>query len=101
MLQNFKNGYEVSEKSEIARNEKNDCAVRAIANAFRINYNMAHVFVNANFNRKKGKGTKDFTSILKQLSAAPITFEPSVYLMPIRKHFQLITLVICQKEVVN
>ena len=77
MLKNFKSGYEVSGSSATARNEKNDCAVRAIANAFRINYNMAHVFVNANFNRKKGKGTKDFTSILKQLSSAPITFEPS------------------------
>ena len=77
MLQNFKNGYEVSEKSEIAKNEKNDCAVRAIANAFRINYNMAHVFVTENFNRKKGKGTNNFTNVLKGLAKEPITFEPS------------------------
>ncbi len=60
MLQNFKNGYEVSEKSEIAKNEKNDCVVRALANAFEVNYNMAHVFVSKKFNRKNGKGTKFF-----------------------------------------
>jgi len=77
MLQNFKNGYEVSEKSEIAKKEKNDCVVRAFANAFEVNYNMAHVFVSKRFNRKKGKGTKFFNSTLKKLSKNPITFDPS------------------------
>jgi len=77
MLQNFKNGYEVSEKSEIAKNEKNDCVVRALANAFEVNYNMAHVFVEKKFNRKKGKGTKGFNHILKGLAKKAITFKPS------------------------
>ena len=77
MLQNFKNGYEVSEKSEIAKKEKNDCVVRALANAFEVNYNMAHVFVSKRFNRKKGKGTKFFNNTLKKLSKKSINFEPS------------------------
>ena len=55
MLKNFENGYLVSGSSEIAKTEKNDCAVRAIANACEVNYNQAHKFVNDNFNRKKGK----------------------------------------------
>ena len=58
MLQNFKNGYEVSAKSEIAKTETNDCVVRAFANAFEVNYNMAHVFVEKKFNRKKVKVQK-------------------------------------------
>ena len=77
MLKNFKNGYEVSEKSEIAKNEKNDCVVRAFANAFEINYNMAHAFVEKKFNRKKGKGTKFFNSTLKRLSKKSLNFEPA------------------------
>ena len=77
MLQNFKSGYEVSSKSEIAKVEKNDCVVRAIANAFKVNYNMAHVFVKTNFNRKNGKGTQATNSVLKQLSQKPISFAPA------------------------
>ena len=72
MLQNFKSGYEVSSKSEIARSEKNDCVVRAIANAFKVNYDMAHVFVKENFDRKDGKGTQATNSTLKQLAKNPI-----------------------------
>ena len=41
-LENFKNGYDVTLGSSLALNEKNDCAVRAFANAFSITYNMAH-----------------------------------------------------------
>ena len=77
MLKNFKNGYEVSSKSETAKKEKNDCVVRALANAFEVNYNQAHTFVEKKFNRKKGKGTKGFNSILKKLSEKLITFKPS------------------------
>lgn len=76
-LKNFKNGYEVSDKSEIAKKEKNDCVVRALANAFEINYNMAHVFVSKRFDRKKGKGTNGFNHILKGLSKKSINFKPS------------------------
>ena len=38
-LENFKNGYDVTVGSSLAVNEKNDCAVRAFANAFSITYN--------------------------------------------------------------
>ena len=77
MLQNFKSGYEVSSKSEIARSEKNDCVVRAIANAFKVNYDMAHVFVKENFDRKNGKGTHQTNTKLKQLAKKPIELDPS------------------------
>ena len=77
MLQNFKSGYEVSSKSEIARSEKNDCVVRAIANAFKVNYDMAHSFVKTNFSRKDGKGTHQTNTILKQLAKSPIELKPS------------------------
>lgn len=53
----FKAGYEVSKKSEIAKGEKNDCVVRAIANAFEISYNTAHKFTKDTFKRKDRKGT--------------------------------------------
>ncbi len=43
-LENFKNGYDVTVGSSLAVNEKNDCAVRAFANAFSITYNAAHKF---------------------------------------------------------
>ena len=43
-LENFKNGYDVTIGSSLALNEKNDCAVRAFANAFNITYNNAHTF---------------------------------------------------------
>ena len=76
MLQNFKSGYEVSSKSEIARSEKNDCVVRAIANAFKVNYDMAHVFVKENFVRKNGKGTHQTNTKLKQLAKSPIELDP-------------------------
>ena len=33
-LENFTNGYDVTKGSTLAAGEKNDCAVRAFANAF-------------------------------------------------------------------
>lgn len=66
MLKNFKNGYEVSGKSETAKREKNDCAVRAIANACDVNYEQAHAWVKGAFNRQDGKGTFMFNDIMKQ-----------------------------------
>ena len=66
MLKNFKNGYEVSGKSETAKREKNDCAVRAIANACNVNYEQAHAWVKKSFNRKDGQGTFMFNAIMKQ-----------------------------------
>ena len=65
MLKNFKNGYAVSQKSETARNEKNDCVVRAVANACDVNYDQAHKYVSDTFCRKKGQGTQLFTLLLK------------------------------------
>ena len=64
MLKNFKNGYQVSGSSEIAKQEKNDCVVRAIANACDVNYDQAHKYVTDTFNRKKGKGTKAFNLVM-------------------------------------
>jgi len=73
MLKNFKNGYEVSDKSEKARNERNDCVVRAIANACEVNYEQAHEVVKEKFARKKGEGTLAFNSVMKGLKR--VTFE--------------------------
>ena len=66
MLKNFRNGYEVSGKSETAKREKNDCVVRAVANACNVNYEQAHAWVKDAFGRKNGKGTFMFDLIMKQ-----------------------------------
>jgi hypothetical protein len=65
MLKNFENGYRVSGSSEIAKTEKNDCVVRAIANACDVNYDQAHKYVKETFGREKGKGTQLFNTLLK------------------------------------
>ena len=65
MLKNFENGYAVSGSSEVAKGEKNDCVVRAIANACDVNYDQAHKYVAETFDRKKGKGTQLFNTLLK------------------------------------
>jgi len=59
-LENFKNGYDVTNGSLLALNEKNDCAVRAIANAFNITYDNANTFTDEKFARKAKKGIKKF-----------------------------------------
>ena len=66
MLKNFRNGYEVSGKSEAAKREKNDCVVRAVANACNANYEQAHARVKDAFGRQDGKGTFMFNFIMKQ-----------------------------------
>lgn len=48
-------GYQTS---EIAKNEKNDCFVRAVAAATGSHYDAAHSYVKENFGRKEGKGTE-------------------------------------------
>ena len=68
MLKNFKNGYQVSGSSAIAKEERNDCVVRAIANACDVNYDQAHKYCVETFDRKKGKGTQLFTTLLKMNS---------------------------------
>ena len=65
MLKNFKNGYQVSGSSETAKQETNDCVVRAIANACDVNYDQAHKYCAETFDRKKGKGTQLFSTLLK------------------------------------
>ena len=69
-LENFKNGYDVTLGSSLAVNEKNDCAVRAFANAFNITYNMAHEFAANVFDRKPRKGVKGMFVKLSKLGFA-------------------------------
>ena len=69
-LENFKNGYDVTLGSSLALNEKNDCAVRAFANAFSITYNVAHKFAEEVFNRKPKKGVKGMYITLSKLGFA-------------------------------
>ena len=69
-LENFKNGYDVTIGSSLAVNEKNDCAVRAFANAFNITYNAAHKFAEEVFNRKPRKGVKGMFPTLAKLGFA-------------------------------
>ena len=69
-LENFKNGYDVTVGSSLAVNEKNDCAVRAFANAFNITYNAAHEFTANVFDRKPRKGVKGMFPKLAELGFA-------------------------------
>ena len=58
-LKVFKDGYAVS-SSMLAKSEKNDCVVRACANAFDIQYDTAHQFVKERFDRKEKSYTKSW-----------------------------------------
>ena len=69
-LENFKNGYDVTIGSSLAKNEKNDCAVRAFANAFNISYDVAHAFTADKFKRKAKKGTRNMFKTLAELGFA-------------------------------
>ena len=69
-LENFKNGYDVTMGSSLAKNEKNDCAVRAFANAFQITYDTAHKFAEEVFDRKPKKGILGVFPILSKLGFA-------------------------------
>ena len=75
MLKNFEDGYEVSGSNAIAAVEKNDCTVRAIANACGVDYTQAHRFVARTFKRKKGKGVKGFMDGLDKITNNVITFD--------------------------
>ena len=74
MLKNFENGYEVSGSNAIAAVEKNDCTVRAIANACGIDYTQAHEFVARTFKRKQGKGVKQFMDGMDKIVNTEIEF---------------------------
>ena len=69
-LENFKNGYDVTLGSSLAKNEKNDCAVRAFANAFNVTYDVAHEFAADKFARKAKKGVKNMFRTLNELGFA-------------------------------
>ena len=69
-LENFKNGYDVTLGSSLALNEKNDCAVRAFANAFNVTYDVAHAFAADKFKRKAKKGTRNMFRTLNELGFA-------------------------------
>ena len=45
--------------SKIAKSEKNDCFVRAMAAATDTDYDTSHEFVKKTFNRKPNKGTEN------------------------------------------
>lgn len=47
-------------KSEIAKNERKDCVVRAISSAFGLSYDKAHAYCKNELNRKDRKGTRGF-----------------------------------------
>jgi hypothetical protein len=88
ILENFKNGYEVSNGSLLAKGEKNDCFVRACANAFNITYDVAHGFVAKEFKRKARKGTKNVFSICKALGKVTFDlFQDSLF--PVTKEYNL------------
>jgi len=73
ILKNFKNGYDVTNGSVLALNEKNDCSVRALANAFNVTYDVAHLFAATELERKARKGLKAMFSKLDLLGE--VTFE--------------------------
>lgn len=53
--------------SEIAKSEKNDCFVRAIATATGSHYDSAHSFVKETFDRKNKKGTQFMSHTMSKL----------------------------------
>jgi len=88
ILENFKNGYEISNGSLLAKGEKNDCVVRALANAFNISYDVAHKFTAETFKRKARKGTKKVYNTFKELGE--VTFELfKDSLFPVTKEYKL------------
>ena len=50
------------EESELAKTEKSDCVVRALASAYDLPYEVAHKFVKERFKRKDKRGTANFNS---------------------------------------
>ena len=72
-LENFKNGYDVTQGSLLAKGEKNDCSVRALANAFNITYDTAHMFAATKLERKARKGLSAMFTKLDLLGS--VTFD--------------------------
>lgn len=57
-------------ESAIAKSEKNDCVVRALASASELEYDKAHKFVKKEFGRKNRSGTFWFNSTMSGLQKA-------------------------------
>jgi hypothetical protein len=53
--------------SLIAKNESNDCVVRAISSAFEMHYDEAHQFVKVKFGRENRKGTRFFAGGMRRM----------------------------------
>ena len=88
ILENFKNGYEVANGSLLAKSEKNDCLVRAFANAFNVTYDVAHSFTAKKFKRKFRKGAKMTASTLSKLGKVSFDlFQDTLF--PITKEYKL------------
>ena len=87
-LENFKNGYDVTLGSSLAKNEKNDCSVRALANAFNVTYDVAHLFAATKLERKARKGLSTMFTKLDLLGS--VTFDLfSNTLFPETKQYKL------------
>ena len=54
--------------SALAKSEKSDCVVRAVASAYDIQYDKAHKWVATTFNRKPKKGTFGFPIGMNRMS---------------------------------
>ena len=88
ILENFKNGYEVSNGSLLAKSEKNDCLVRAFANALNITYDVAHSFTAEKFERKFRKGAKMTIDKLSKLGKVSFELFKDT-LFPVTKEYKL------------
>ena len=55
-------------ESSIAKNETNDCVVRAFASSFEVDYDFAHQYVTDVFKRKPRDGTVNTVSTLVEMS---------------------------------
>ena len=55
--------------SELAKSERSDCVVRAVASAYGIEYDKAHKWVADTFGRKYRKGTFGFPSGMDRMSS--------------------------------
>lgn len=59
-------------ESALAKSERGDCVVRAIASSSGMSYDKAHAFVAEKFNRKFRKGTYFFTSTMNRMAASGV-----------------------------
>ncbi len=59
----------VAQGSNVAKVEKNDCVVRALANACDVTYDSAHTVVKEVFGREQGRGVQMFNFIMKKIKS--------------------------------